>query len=198
MLLRLSRPALPLCVEGPRRPCRPWVAQVLSELCRGFHQVEELYALEDPATGAPLLLLDAAVPELRLAFHIARPSESTRRTGTPGAAVLVRGRLLRAAGWRLVVLPAPAQLAALGAELVQRRLAGRAGEEGAGAGAWQQEGVRLAIRQFLLSQPASLRDLLSTPLHTTPLHPDRRRGFGERGRSWGRGPRPAPSSSPEQ
>lgn len=149
--------------------------QTLEELCEGKYAVEAHYAVKYSSGVA--VLVDAAIPQLRLAFHVARPSEHTQRAGGPTASALVRQRLLRLVGWRLVMLPpaprlaassaAAAAAAAAGSRRLQqqpRAAAGGRGEEAAAAAAEQpaaqaEPDLRPAMRAFLCSQTKTLKAL---------------------------------------
>ncbi|GAB4821283.1 hypothetical protein N2152v2_008329 [Parachlorella kessleri] len=110
------------------------LAEVVQQLCQGRHSVRQLYRVYDYETGAPLLV-DVAVPSLRLAFQVTRRSEFTHNTNTASATVLTRNRLLADWGWTLVTLPTVGYLTDVMVQK-QRRWQQRAQQ----AGQAQQEG----------------------------------------------------------
>ncbi|GAB4823409.1 hypothetical protein N2152v2_010455 [Parachlorella kessleri] len=88
------------------------VGQVLQGICGDSHPVHHNYRIRDLDTGAPMLL-DLAVPSLRLAVQLERWFDRTVNTGAPASKALIRGRLLRHWGWQLVVVPGAVQEAAV-------------------------------------------------------------------------------------
>ena len=73
-------------------------------MCGGAYGVESLYRLADPGSGAAVLV-DVAVPRLKLAVLLARSLDVAHPSQAPLGTFLVAARLARSWGWEVVVVP---------------------------------------------------------------------------------------------
>ncbi|GAB4823116.1 hypothetical protein N2152v2_010162 [Parachlorella kessleri] len=74
-------------------------------LC-GADEVREHYLLQDPHSGAAVLL-DLVVPELRFGVRVAQSADVVRTTSLPVGHATLQQRLGRLVGWEVALLPPP-------------------------------------------------------------------------------------------